>query len=568
MDPLGAGWVVGSVAALILGVLVLTVIGAGAEQILWAAPRGLFRVVRLSRVPVASSALLLFLLPGLIARDVPYHAARVVGGSGPPRTVLALDDLADAFRKTAERASADTVPLFVIATAGGGARAAYWTLLAENCVFAGAPPEKETLSECDGQIDWSKAQFVSGISGGSVGLAMFESNQLAGKGEVTTEGVFKDGFLDPTMAAMVFRDAANVYFRYERSSNLPSDRAGILERAWEIRLPSIRRKFFASELRGSRGDFPLLMLNSASVGDGCRINVSVADLATTRGAESRGPLDSCRLAQQPPRSAHSAGTPLVSTRDVVDFVCSSDDLLMSTAALLSARFPFVSPTGSLDACGRKGDTATRIYAVDGGYVDSSGASPLAELIPPFIEQVERTSEGGEGICVQPVVLQIDNGYADFTATRGAVRPGELKAPLAGQGAVSGARADAARQALDLVAQPRCPSVSDPTYLHLFPDSRPGIEAPLGWSLSKASRRDLRQQLTSSRNRQVLCLAKRWLGSQKSCPALRPEPRHEQPAVITLTGFDATPYLGGILAVFALLTLLTLVWSWLIKETVT
>ena len=43
-----------------------------------------------------------------------------------------------------------------------------------------------------------------------------------------------------------------------------------------------------------------------------------------------------------------------------------------------------------------------------------------------------------------------------------------------------------------------------------PEVRPGIEAPLGWSLSAAARDDLQLQLGSSHNTAALCAASYWL----------------------------------------------------------
>src|SRR5258708_28652734 len=90
------------------------------------------------------------------------------------------------------------------------------------------------------------------------------------------------------------------------------------------------------------------MLNSTAVEDGCRLNVSVLDLVAEGPPEKRA--TTCRALEQfgAPASATAAARPLSGTRDVDDYICG--DIRLSTAGLLSARFPYVSPTGALTAC--------------------------------------------------------------------------------------------------------------------------------------------------------------------------------------------------------------------------
>jgi hypothetical protein len=121
-----------------------------------------------------------------------------------------------------------------------------------------------------------------------------------------------------------------------------------------------------------------------------------------------------------------------------------------------------------------------------------------------------------------VVLQIDNGYSDVTKAAVSERPRELLAPLTGTGAAAGSRADAARHALAIqAARSKCDLrlSSDEsgntrtawrTYFHVYPRARPGIQAPLGWSLSEVARADMRSQVASARNGRALCGAKQWL----------------------------------------------------------
>ena len=112
---------------------------------------------------------------------------------------------------------------------------------------------------------------------------------------------------------------------------------------------------------------------------------------------------------------------LGATRDLADFVCGRSgqklDVPLSTVAILSARFPYVSPSGRVDRRCPDDDQGNKVtYVVDGGYLETSGASPLVELedkLEPMIRAHNRRAD--PGTCVIPFMIQIDNGYEDDAA---------------------------------------------------------------------------------------------------------------------------------------------------------
>ena len=123
------------------------------------------------------------------------------------------------------------------------------------------------------------------------------------------------------------------------------------------------------------------MLNGTSVQDGCRVNTSVLDVdveeaETGKALRARDCLsmDAFAAASTP----NADGFALAATHDIADLLCEDRDLRLSTAALLSARFPWVSPAGRVVRCG----TAFATYVVDGGYFDTSAASPLQKSSGP------------------------------------------------------------------------------------------------------------------------------------------------------------------------------------------
>lgn len=243
------------------------------------------------------------------------------------------------------------------------------------------------------------------------------------------------------------------------------------------------------------------------------MNVSVLTLA-----EGIAPNESCRTLSSD--EGQRVG-PLTATRDIERYLCDDrGDLKLSTASLLSARFPIVSPSGALTAC----DGQTHTFLVDGGYVDSSAAGTISDLLPAIVQTVRGWNEDSTKPCTQPVVLQLDNGYTDIVRRADPERPAELLAPIAGAGAASGGRADSERQRLvslanDLLADVGCttaPSAQElPRYLHIYPESHPGTQAPLGWALSEIAKEDLETQLFSANNRCEIARMKEWMSGKPS-----------------------------------------------------
>lgn len=185
-------------------------------------------------------------------------------------------------------------------------------------------------------------------------------------------------FLSPVFVKLMGTDLVGLGMR--------SDRAVTLEQAWELRYADITgRNTVArglSEVRAeaaSRSQWlPILLLNGTSVEAGRRIITSDIDV-TERG------LGMSR-ADQPTR----ADRPFVDVRDLHELLDGADaparsrqskpaasrDLALSTGATMSARFPLISPHGSI----RTADGTILDRVVDGGYYENFGASTALELV--------------------------------------------------------------------------------------------------------------------------------------------------------------------------------------------
>jgi hypothetical protein len=195
--------------------------------------------------------------------------------------------------------------------------------------------------------------------------------------------------------------------------------------------------------------------------------------------------------------------------------------------LLSARFPYVSPNGTLYWCK---DRAVRTFDLDGGLIDASAAAPLALAWPEVVKWLARAERNGK--CFAPKLILIDNGYVTSTKSEVPNRPPGLIAPLTAFGAVGNARSAAARQtaALDFekfFPPGRCggdtaPGAARPDWLlpnvvDFYPVAQPGVEAPLGWTLSERSQTSLGHQLENKYNRCSVEIVARWFSHQTGKP---------------------------------------------------
>ena len=177
---------------------------------------------------------------------------------------------------------------------------------------------------------------------------------------------------------------------------------------------------------------------------------------------------------------------------------------ISTAALLSARFAYVSPTGGLVACPPPADDGSgnadpnRVLSGDGGYRDNTGLTTLLEfwdLLEPAIAQSNR----GSGPPVVPIFVLLDNHYRSSSARNTFHRKVEFLAPLQGRSAGTHSVSQAVlEQRAASISAGALPGLPD-TYLYgrwniLAPREGPEPAAPLGWVLSHSSQQRLIRQI--------------------------------------------------------------------------
>ena len=523
--------VVGAGAAVFLflaGITLLvgtTILVSDAWVCRYGVPR-LFGAMGAKTIPVLS----LFLVWGLVAAaadDGRHWDVRKLEATKVKGTTFEQEfdrwAMSARLRKTVE-AGRKPIPMVFVAASGGGIRAAYWTALAADCVFSGSVASgwngSDPCKPAGAPAPVPEDVFLaSGISGGSLGLVEWDASREPDLGSGWVADKLGGDFVAPTVAWGLMIEVPRSFLHFAAD-----DRAEVLEESWEAPWGSgddnpMRTGFLQRQSR-TRG--PLLMLNGSSVADGCVLNVSLFDEGTRH--EDDLPLVDCTISQpggEVPRGEPEGELPM--TADVIDYLrCDTEhDIRRSTAALLSARFPYVSSAGRLTACTAKESTK---FIVDGGYLDTSAAEPAVAAYLAVEPLIERYNALSPRHCIVPYFVQIDNGYLDpASPPSDAKPPNQLVAPLQALLASTGlqSRAERARTlAAELFTRDFATAPGDVTgvrerYALIAPHRHPGVEAPLGWTLSAASQADLRGQLYGG-NQSEIQNVQEWFSKPPTC----------------------------------------------------
>ncbi|MFO1172434.1 MAG: hypothetical protein U1E49_15930 [Hyphomicrobiaceae bacterium] len=291
------------------------------------------------------------------------------------RAFLPLPNAAGGFKTWLEsrpdrayfKSRGEPYPVYIVAAEGGGLYAAQHV----------AMTLARMQDRCGG---FSQHIFaISGVSGGSLGSALFTSlasqkaelvaqptcrfgEQKAGWFEERTQAFLARDFMSPLAAAGLFPDFLQRFVPWP----FPAfDRARALEaafeRAWHETSPDIDVNPFADSFYDQwkqTGAVPALVLNTTHVQTGSR--VVIAPFRFYRQSTARlGTLNSMVRA----------------------------DLPLSTAVGVSARFPWILPPASW----RRGEEEQYRF-VDGGYFESSGIDTALDLVDVLEDVKAQTLE--------------------------------------------------------------------------------------------------------------------------------------------------------------------------------
>lgn len=369
-------------------------------------------------------------------------------------------------------------PVVMVATAGGGSRAAYWTATVLG-----------TIQDMDPDFD-EALLGISGVSGGSLGAVVYRGlltalprggANCAAPGvagyRVCGQAILGGDFLGAALAGTLFPDLVSRILPW---GVLP-DRAEALQAAWEQAWERALGAGHTDDARLMAKDFfaawgppdkpepalPALFLNGTSVATGKRIVTTNLDLAGVL-------TDAFEFFEHWPTQ-----------------------IRLSTAANNSSRFPIVAPAGTLKRESTSDDPNTMDRIVDGGYFENFGAATALDILERLVREpkVEPTQLVVIQISSDPDYGGVDGGEGRRRTASPGSFAGELRSPLNALLNTRTARGVLAAQRLHdwTVA-------NSGTFVELrLIESKEYSVPPLGWTLSAEARLNMDCQLLHQEN---------------------------------------------------------------------
>jgi hypothetical protein len=251
--------------------------------------------------------------------------------------------------------------LALIATSGGGIRAAAWTA--------------HVLQELDRQIDgFSRhVRLVSGASGGMVGAGAWVA-------ALTEQGQVEEGF---NLAQAMQRDSLSPVTLALLLPGGPG-RGRALERSWIAHTGEkvLGKSFLELRPGEEQGWRPSLIYTPMIVEDGRRLLVSNLDLASLVVSDANVLVPEA----QPDAPLPDARLSLSGVQLFQLFPGRQSELKVATAARMSASFPYVSPAAKLP-------TRPTVRVVDAGYYDNYGVGILAMWMHHHRKWIQECTSG-------------------------------------------------------------------------------------------------------------------------------------------------------------------------------
>jgi predicted acylesterase/phospholipase RssA len=375
-----------------------------------------------------------------------------------------------------------TFPVYLVIADGGASRSGYWVA----SVLSKLQHASDTLR---GNTFSDHLLVLAGASGGSVGNATFyallKNDSARNINHLDSARKFlRQDFLSPVLAHWTGADLLNhiAPFHFD-------DRSTALEKTMEYHGKGVLKNAFAklfSEVMDASGCLPILFINTTNVQEGAPAVISTIDISTF----------SKRV-------------------DVLDDVVKIDspkvrDIRYSTAVVMGARFPYVSPAGNL---------GNRSF-VDGGYFDNTGAGILHETMQELKRMIDNNATGIDPALLHKLKFQLiylRNSSLRSTGPK-PLQPlvNDLAAPIVTVLGTYGSQTDVNN--LRLKTFMREFSDVEPIDINLYgsPDEE---EFPMNWVISKYNLNRMDSNL-NHRMKYVRLLSIERTGSVKECDCNR------------------------------------------------
>ncbi|WPU91440.1 hypothetical protein SNE25_19160 [Mucilaginibacter sabulilitoris] len=350
--------------------------------------------------------LLLFTLYRSISTITAYHEAHIQKQNGYHKSLDSLNTYTEQWLYSRKQEIKDFVarnpgkpyPVFFVNAYGGGIRATVWTTMVIGTLDSLLKSQYKRGISAKGFQHYVFS--YSGASGGTIGLSLLCNARYQYRQNTVNDTVFyplnslaiyQNDYLTSNIVALLGRDML--------ASSLGiapwADRARLMEQDWErhTHTHNLDMKITMGRLwKHSNYEVPLLFANTFDVDSG------------KKGITAPVILDSLDFP---------------STVFLEQEIEDPGDLRLSTAAFLSARFPYISPTAKLNG---------KHHFTDGGTWDNSGAETSLSVLNVF-ERIRSKLIKEDTIFnhIQPQFLSLPNSVERMEPTG---KPGNLFEPLA------------------------------------------------------------------------------------------------------------------------------------------
>ncbi|MEK6334687.1 MAG: patatin-like phospholipase family protein [Acidobacteriota bacterium] len=478
---------------------------------------------KLIRLPILTPLLILaFLFSYFDLND--NHAIRPLDDEKIEKQAMKFDDAFNEWlinRKDTDGFKDRPYPVFIVTAEGGGITTGYFTATVLTAIQDRAP-------------NFAQHVFaISGVSGGSIGAAVYaglakrcgknvaaaESGRTtplgtsAGKLQKSAHEVLSDDYLSPLLSAFLYPDLLQRFLPFA----IPSwDRARAaearFEKSWAEHASCDGKPFSGpNELSHSFYNFftgfptdttPAVFFNTTRVESGERMFVT-----NLRPPDVR-----------------------FDTLPALADIDESFNLRFSSAALLSGRFPVITPAGFIKAHGAK------LRYVDGGYYENSGAATAFNILmslkvedPTIKDERERKEKAvyvydallqrDPRIKIIPVIVRIGFPVPEIKSAKPSKESSkesskerskyktqglnEVSSPIKALLNTRVARGDdSVRQLETAITNLQIAAHADQNgctagcVINIVIEEEPGTKLPLGWLLSDKSRCVMQQQVGS------------------------------------------------------------------------